>query len=150
MITIKHNLDEKKFKWLWAKYVTGVNLNYHCTNSLKGRYSKKFSKLNPDFRKNNLVIFDEIADFKAIYICGVSSIGYSKKQNYPSNLHVVLIPESGNTEIYKFLNWEIEITNAKVATIIDEQSLPEEFRSLPKEYTTCRIFRWACTEGLSL
>ena len=26
MITIHHNFDEKKFKWLWAKYVKAGNI----------------------------------------------------------------------------------------------------------------------------
>ena len=44
MIKIKHNLDADKFKWLWCKYVQAGNDEKHCTNSLKGKYSKKFSK----------------------------------------------------------------------------------------------------------
>ena len=46
MIKIKHNLDANKFKWLWCKYVQAGNDEKHCTNSLKGKYSKKFSKHN--------------------------------------------------------------------------------------------------------
>ena len=40
MIKIKHNLDADKFKWLWCKYVQAGNNEKHCTNSLKGKYSK--------------------------------------------------------------------------------------------------------------
>ena len=39
MITIKHNFDESKFKWLWAKYVNAGNIEKHCTACLKGPYS---------------------------------------------------------------------------------------------------------------
>ena len=49
MIKIKHNLDANKFKWLWCKYVQAGNDEKHCTNSLKGKYSKKFSKHNENF-----------------------------------------------------------------------------------------------------
>jgi hypothetical protein len=150
MITIKHNLNSAKFKWLWAKYVRGVNLTHHCTNSLKGPYSKKFSKLNVEFNSEGIVTFDECSHFKAIYICGVSVNGYSKKLNYPDNLHLVLVPEAGRREVFKFLNWEFEVTNAKLSSIIGEDELAPEYKDLPKEYTTCRIFRWACSEGSSI
>lgn len=40
MIEIRHNLEKEKFKWLWSKYVVDGNDKYHCTNSLKGKYSK--------------------------------------------------------------------------------------------------------------
>jgi hypothetical protein len=150
MITIKHNLNSKKFKWLWAKYVNGVNLKYHCTNSLKGNYSKKFSKLNESFSDLGEIIFDEFSDFKAIYICGVSAVGYPQKTNYPLNLHLVLIPSPGATVNYKFLNWSFEINNARISEIISENELAQEYKVLEPAFTTCRIFRWACSEGLEL
>ncbi len=150
MITIKHNLSSKKFKWLWAKYVHGVNLRHHCTNSLKGLYSKKFSKLNSKFDSENIISFDESKDFKAVYICGVSTKRYKEKENYPYNLHLVLIPKLGHFETYNFLEWEFEITNATISKIIDEEQLSDAFRVLPKEFTTCRIFRWAASEGTFL
>jgi hypothetical protein len=150
MITIKHNLSGKKFKWLWAKYVQGVNLSHHCTNSLKGPYSKKFSKLNPNFDNDKTIQFDESDNFKAIYICGVSTYRYKEKENYPYNLHLVLTPHAGNFETWNFLNWELKISNAKISKIIDESQLSSEFQVLPREYTTCRIFRWAASEGLML
>ena len=46
MIEIAHNLESRDFVWLWAKYVTGFNPNHHCTNSIRGRYSRKLSKHN--------------------------------------------------------------------------------------------------------
>lgn len=147
MIKITHDLDSRKFKWLWAKYVVGNNLKYHCTNSLRGKYSKKFSKHNPNFNSQKEITFDESSELKAIYICGVSSKGYAKKENYPFNLHLVLIPEAGNRVRHEFLDWSFEIENARISEIIDEKDLPKEFVHLPPEYTTCRIFRWACTEG---
>ena len=42
-VELSHNLSPKAFKWLWMKYVTTVNDNYHCTNCLRGRYGKVLS-----------------------------------------------------------------------------------------------------------
>ena len=150
MIKIKHNIDDVKFKWLWAKYVKDVNLDYHCTNSLRGPYSKKFSKHNETFKSQDVISFDEVSDYSAIYICGVSSYGYSKKQNYPFNLHLALIPEENSKLTFQFNNWTIEIENAILSKIINEDELPDKFKELPIEFTTCRIFRWACTEGKAI
>ena len=35
------------------------------------------------------------------------------------------------------------IRNGVVLPVPTEAELPERYRTLPKEYTTCRIFRWA-------
>lgn len=43
MIRIKHNIDESKFKFLWAKYVEYGKIDKHCAQCLKGHWSKKFS-----------------------------------------------------------------------------------------------------------
>lgn len=73
-IIIHHNLDEKKFMWLYAKYTYGANPNHHCTNAIKGKYSKKFTKHNPEFKPGSEVVLDEFPElgWDAIYICGVS------------------------------------------------------------------------------
>ena len=40
VIEITHNFDPSQFMWLWSKYVTGFNDAYHCTNSIRGSYSR--------------------------------------------------------------------------------------------------------------
>ena len=126
MIKIKHNLDANKFKWLWSKYVQAGNDEKHCTNSLKGKYSKKFSKHNENFNNETTIIFDEQQEdrFKAIYICGVISKGYSAKKNYPHNVHLA-------------------IEDGMISMIPEIEQLPEKYQDLPEQYVTCRIFRWA-------
>ena len=143
MIKIKHNLDSSKFKWLWSKYVVDGNNKKHCTNCLKGEYSKKFSKHNENFNNETIIEFDEENDFKAIYICGVINKGYSVKKNYPHNVHLAIEPKEGAKSLYEFENWKIEIENGMISEIPDIDELPSKYRKLPKEYITCRIFRWA-------
>ena len=142
MITIKHNFDSNKFKWLWSKYVIDGNDEKHCTNSLKGKYSKKFSKHNENFNNENIIVFDEVEDFKGIYICGVISKGYSQKKNYPHNVHAAIIPKEGAKDSWEFEEWKIEVTGGVFERIPEIQELPEKYRSLPEEFVTCRIFRW--------
>ncbi len=148
MIEVEHNFDPSKFRWLWAKYVTGLNVRYHCTNCITGRYSKQFSKHNPLLRSSGTVSFDEqpAESFKAVYICGVSSLGYQKHRNYPHNIHVAIAPCEGAEDDWSFENWKVRIRNGRqIAIPQTAASLPESCCSLGSEYTTCRIFRWAVT-----
>lgn len=145
MIKIKHNLDSSKFKWLWSKYVTDGNDEKHCTNSLKGKYSKNFSKHNENFNEETTMVFDEQADgtYKAIYICGVINRGYTQKKNYPHNVHAAIIPRAGVKDVWEFEGWRIEVENGFFDKIPEIEELPEKYKNLPDEYVTCRIFRWA-------
>ena len=145
MIKIKHNLDANKFKWLWCKYVQAGNDEKHCTNSLKGKYSKKFSKHNENFNNETTIIFDEQPEdtFKAIYICGVINKGYTTKNNYPHNIHAAIIPKEGAKDTWEFEGWKLEVENGVFSHIPSIEELPEKYRSLPNEFITCRIYRWA-------
>lgn len=145
MIKIKHNLDATKFKWLWSKYVEDGNDEKHCTNSLKGKYSKKFSKHNEYFNNETTIVFDEQPEdqFKAIYICGVINKGYSQKKNYPHNIHLAIVPKQGARCLYQFEEWEIEIEDGMISIIPEIEELPVKYQGLSEEYVNCRIFRWA-------
>ena len=143
-IIIRHNFDPDRFMWLWAKYVTGFNPKHHCTNSMRGWYSKILSKTGNLRLKNEPVIeLSERDDFKAVYICGVSKTGYRTKENYPHNVHIALEYAEGFEERFKFEEWDIGIQNGRRLEIPGEEDLPNRFRGLGPEYTTCRIFRWA-------
>ena len=145
-IILKHNLDPSKFMWLWSRYVDGFDEEKHCVNCLLPRVKKNHSKLNgathPDLVKEGVMTFDEIEDFKAIYLCGVIKKGYPTT-NYPHNLHVAMLPKEGASDSLQFEDWSFEITNGVFLPIPSEDELPEKYKSLPEEYTTCRIFRWA-------
>jgi hypothetical protein len=146
MIILEQNLDPKVFKWLWAKYVRGVNDAQHCTNSLRGPYSKKFSKLNPEFKAGAEITFDEQPpdSFWAIYICGVASRGYTRGTNYPHNVHAAIIPVPGAEDRWDFEGWCLRVANGKFSRIPSGvQEIPAYYHKLPHAFTNCRIFRWA-------
>lgn len=164
VVEVTHNLDPRRFVWLWMKYVTGVNGAHHCTNSLRGRYSKKLSKHRAGGGGQGLgaggkgarpgepgleprIVCDEqpAGSFKALYVCGVAAQGYRQRQNYPHNLHLPILPAPGHTSEFAFEEWRFTIENGVVLPIPTAAELPERYRALPPEYTTCRIFRWAVT-----
>lgn len=149
IIQLEHNLRPKRFKWLWAKYVTGVNPKHHCTNCLTGAYSKKLSKHNPNLEITRVLHLNEVATFKAIYLCGVVQKGYPK-DNYPHNLHVAIIPRGGASEFLQFEDWEFRLVNGVFCKIPPTSCLSSAYADLPPEYTSCRIFRWAVVAGSKL
>ena len=146
MITIHHNFDEKKFKWLWAKYVTCGNIEKHCQACIHGRYSKKFSATtNTDLIHQPVLQMDEQPEgsYKAIYFCGVIKKGYPKS-NYPHNVHFAVVPEAGRVDMWDFENWHVEIDGGYLSQIPAESDLNRMFFEPPytDHYYTCRIFRW--------
>ena len=93
-IRLSHNLDGRKFKWLWAKYVRATRDTAHCTGCLLGPYSHRLSGHNSELRTQGELVLDEEppGTYGAVYICGVARQGYSRKQNYAHNLHAAIVP----------------------------------------------------------
>ena len=146
MVEVVHNFDPNQFMWLWAKYVVGFNEKYHCTASIRGRYSKKFSKNNPLFAATSSILFDEQDwdSYQAIYVCGVSKRGYRKKQNYRHNVHSAIFPQMGADDRWSFEGWHMAVQNGRFLPIpTSPDCLEDRYRDLSDEYTSCRIFRWA-------
>jgi hypothetical protein len=149
-IQLKHNLESDKFMWLWMKYVSGVNDQYHCTNCIRGKYGRLLSKHNLALPSTPTLNLDEQSSgsYSFIYICGVLKKGYPRT-NYPHNLHAVIKPCSGSSDELQFENWILNATNGVFEPIPGEPDLPAKYRSLPPEFTTCRIFRWAVCSTLN-
>lgn len=151
MIIIHHNFDETKFKWLWAKYVRGGRIEKHCTASIPGLYSKKFSGTsNKDLLSQPILHMDEVQEglYEAIYFCGVLKKGYLHsnplKNNYRHNVHFAVRPQEGAYDVWDFENWHVEIENGILERIPQTYELHDKFFAEPynSHYYTCRIFRW--------
>ncbi len=149
-ISIIHNLEPQRFMWLWMKYVTGVNDGRHCTNCLRGKYGKLLSKHNQALMEMPELVLDEqpIESYSRIYICGVIKKGYPKS-NYLHNVHAAIRLQIGASDLFEFENWTLKINNGILEAIPSELELPKQYRSLPRDYTSCRIFRWAVCSRLN-
>ena len=146
MIKITHNFDEKKLKWLWAKYVTKGNNEKHCQACLHGPYSKKFSGTsNKDLLSQPVLVMDEKepGTYKAIYFCGVVKKGYPKS-NYPHNVHFAVLPKDGASDNCSFEDWTVHVDDGIFMRIPSESEIARKYFSIPYDdhYFTCRIFRW--------
>lgn len=145
-VKIHHNFDEKKFRYLWAKYVRGGNLKYHCAKCLNGTWSQKFSGYsNKDLLTQPELQMDEVpvSDYKALYFCGVSKQGYPYS-NYQHNVHFIIIPQEGIISHWEFEDWKVDIENGILSTIPDQTTLDDRFFQEPynEHYYTCRNFQW--------
>jgi hypothetical protein len=128
-----------------------VNSQHHCTNSLRGKYSKLLSRHNPELGTTTALTLNEqpTGSYSFLYICGVIKKGYPRT-NYPHNLHAVIKPGSGETDEFEFENWRLRVTNGVFQPIPSELDLPQRYRELPPNFTTCRIFRWAVCSTLNV
>lgn len=151
MITIRHNFDETKFKWLWARYVKAGNIEKHCVNSIPGAYSKKFSGAsNHDLLSQPILVMDEVPEgsYEAIYFCGVLKAGYlhknAEKNNYRHNVHFAVRPLKGAKDVWDYENWHVEIEGGVLEHIPATYELGDKlFQGIyDSHYYTCRIFRW--------
>lgn len=151
MITIHHNFDEKKFMWLWAKYVKAGNIDKHCTACLIGSYSRKFSGTsNQDLLSQPDMVMDEVPEgqYEAIYFCGVLKKGYLnknlEKNNYRHNVHFAVRPQDGAHDVWDFEDWHVEIDGGVLEHIPATYELGDKFFKAPynSHFYTCRIFRW--------
>lgn len=144
-IKVTHNFDKTRFHWLYAKYACGCNPVHHCTNAIRGKYSKRFSKMSEAFLPGQSIILDEIPpnNWDAIYICGVSKTGYSSHNNYHHNVHVAILPCLGKKDHWSFENWRIDVENGVFEPIPSENDIDSCYLRFPDDYKTCRMFRWA-------
>ena len=144
-LSLEHNLLPDAFVWLWAKYVTGYNPDRHCTNVLRGKYSKALSKHNALLAATPRLELNEqpAGAFVGVYICGVAKHGYATKTNYPHNLHAVIRPQDGRNDSFSFERWTLYVRNGAFEPVPPLEALSLEDRQRAVEFTTCRIFRWA-------
>ena len=142
---LTHNLDPRAFMWLWARYVTGYNPENHCTNALRGPYSRVLSAHNPRLCHDDSITLDEapVRSYAAIYLCGVARSGYASKKNYAHNLHAVIRPLHGEHGSLTFEHWELRLENGRFEHIPSFEELPTQYASYSSAFTSCRIFRWA-------
>lgn len=131
--TIRHIKQNVLFKYLWLKYVTGVNLDVHCARCLVGPYSKRIS---PNLQEQHDVALSEF-DGKYYYLCGVSS-----PYRWERNFHLAFRYKQGETLRVNENGIEIEIENAERVPIVKWSSY-EHPKGVNSAYNTCRNWQFA-------
>lgn len=131
MITIKTLDVTARFRYLWLKHVTGVDLSVHCARCLKGKYMDNISPHNPhttDIQLNNGVY----------YLCGVT-LPYVWEKNF----HLAFEYSEGSRIEYESNGISVVIENAAALPISEEYIDQSDPNAWKKEYRTCRNWQFA-------
>ncbi len=136
MLTPELSIEvEAPFRYLWLKYVTGVNLNIHCAGGLKGKYSTEISNKT----KSAEMVLDE-HEAKAYYLCGVST-----PYNWAKNFHLAFISAPGSSLLYESNGIAVNIKNVQRVQF-EEYNARMQSQSEKrdrKEFYTCRNWIFA-------
>lgn len=131
--TIRHIEQKRLFRFVWLKYVTGVNTNVHCARCLLGYYSERIS---PTLERLTDIRLSE-RDCKYYYLCGVSS-----PYRWEENFHIAFRFKPGATLRVNELGIELEIENAERIPIVKLEKYNHPKGKLGA-YTTCRNWQFA-------
>ena len=124
-----------KFKYLWLKYVTGVNLDVHCAKCLLGQYSTAVKK-DADFTPE--IVLDEFPA-EIFYLCGVSF-----PYKWENNFHLAFEYAPGESFEVNENNILCTLRNARRIPIMTEaMERVNHPRIGNKSYSTCRNWQFA-------
>lgn len=134
MITIKEINVTGKFRYLWLKYINGIDLTNHCAKCLLGTYSKKISNTTVD--ANDLVL-DE-SEAVVYYLCGVST-----PYNWNKNFHLAFKEKEGSSVKVDYNGIEIELENAERILFSKDDIDLLDPNANKEVYATCRNWQFA-------
>ena len=130
----------KPFKYLWLKYITGIDFENHCAKTFRGTYSKKVTK-EPEQKE---IALDERdltkCRYQFYYLCGVSA-PYVHEHNF----HLAFIYKEGSTVHYNHNGIEIKIKDACQLRITPQDIDRNMVEAKLHAYRTCRNWQFAHT-----
>lgn len=131
---------QKPFKYVWLKYITGIDLSVHCAKTFKGVYSKKVTK-EPMQQE---IALDEAdlskCQYQFYYLCGVST-----PYVLANNFHLAFVYKKGSMVHYKQNGIDIQIRDACQLQITPQDIDGSMQEAQLKEYYTCRNWQFANT-----
>lgn len=122
----------RPYKFLWLKYVFGVNLNVHCARCLLGDYDPHFGGGVRNIR--NL----ELHNAPVYYLCGVA-----EDRIWSHNLHVAFVPAMGKTIEIDNDFCRLRIINAERLAINKKYIDWSDPNSRKRDFNTCRNWQFA-------
>jgi hypothetical protein len=133
--------SSRRYRFLWLKYVTGVNLSQHCAKSLKGRYSSVFTYGKPSFGPLTATL-DEFAPPLAYYLCGVVR-DEDRRRDGARNLHLAFRAKPGATVTRETDDARIILTDAEEIEITDDWIDRSHECAGIRGYASCRNWWFA-------
>ncbi|MDF1565305.1 MAG: hypothetical protein P1V51_19870 [Deltaproteobacteria bacterium] len=124
------------FRQFWMKYVRGANPRKHCQKGLVGPVSPKIKIETLPLA--TVIDLDEVptAAWDYLYICGVH-----QRLQWSQNFHMPLRLKPGSVAVLR--TWNGYEFRVKHAELLEIPALPEGWKGLAAEFTTCRNFQFA-------
>lgn len=134
---IKEFKTDREWKYLWGKYVAGVDLSVHCARCLLGEYEQAFNAGTK--RLHDLQLKKKSNVF---YICGVSS-PFVWEQNF----HLAIIESAGDVVDVERNGVRVVIADAKELPIEFSMENCTDYRKRFPRFGTCRNWQFATLYG---
>ncbi|MEU2590806.1 hypothetical protein ABZ630_08175 [Streptomyces albidoflavus] len=130
----------RPYRFLWLKYLTGVDLTRHCARAFHGRYSQGISAT--PFRDMVTIDLNEFPAPHGWYLCGVTT----DPSRWAENPHLALRPSTDpqHRETIKVQALTVILFGIEPVTGWGEHSIPDnDDRRRLAEYRTCRNWQYA-------
>ncbi|MFJ7422762.1 hypothetical protein ACIQXD_29785 [Streptomyces uncialis] len=133
-ITITRN--DRTYRYLWLKYVTGVDLTQHCARSLHGPYSPA---VDPRHTHLDLTLTEHPQPI-CWYLCGVTT----DPSRWADNPHLALEAAPGETHTLTVQHLDVTLTDARPIIGWGHHSIPPaDSNAHNRRYATCRNWQFA-------
>jgi hypothetical protein len=124
------------FNQLWAYYVRGFDPAKHCQECLVGQRSGHFQRVGTPVGVT--MVFDECADFRQVYICGMAA--GAKGLRGERNLHLAMVEEAGaEFAVTTYNGFELVVRNARRLVIPEKDPA---LAHLGEDHYGCKNFRF--------
>ncbi|MDY0816553.1 hypothetical protein [Kitasatospora purpeofusca] len=136
MPSITVQVGDRKYRHLWLKYVTGIDLSRHCAVALHGRYSR----LVDERTQEATVHLDEFPHALAWYLCGVTTAPY----RWEDNPHLAVTAAPGHTETLNVQGLTVHLDGVKPIHFTATDNVPDDDpHANDPAYRTCRNWQFA-------
>lgn len=135
MVEFSNLQINERFRYLWFKYISGVDLNQHCAKTFIGEYSKL---IKPQTTETS-IIFDEFEGYQIFYLCGVHATF-----DWNKNFHLAMIAASDETFEVDELGIKMTVSGAKRIPITTDAMYQVSHPKIGnKSFNTCRNWQFA-------
>ncbi|MFJ6136552.1 hypothetical protein [Kitasatospora sp. NPDC092286] len=129
-------VGERRYRHLWLKYVTGIDLSRHCAVALHGRYSR----LVDERSQEATVHLDEFPHALAWYLCGVTTAPY----RWEDNPHLAVTAAPGHAETLAVQGLTVHLDGVKPIHFTATDNVPDDDpNASDPAYRTCRNWQFA-------
>ncbi|WP_316521237.1 hypothetical protein [Kitasatospora brasiliensis] len=128
-------VGERRYRYLWLKYVTGIDLSRHCAVALHGRYSRHIDETT----REATVELDEFPHALAWYLCGVTSSPY----RWEDNPHLALELAPGHTQDLTVHDLTVHLDGVRPIDFTNAEVPADDPHAADHAFRSCRNWQFA-------